>query len=156
VNFLAFSPDGTHLGVSWQGGHVSLLDARTGQERFALFTPPVAHIGLAFSHDGKWLAVGASDCTVRLWNTATGRLGSPQHGHTGWPRRGAFSPDGKRLVTGGELPDRDLRLWTVGSLQPPTLLKGHKDQIYLVAFSPDGSRITSTSLDSTARLWDGT
>jgi WD40 repeat protein len=65
----------------------------------------------------------------------------------------AFSPDGSRIVSGGE--DGTLRLWDAKSCQPiGTPLEGHQGGVNSVAFSPDGSRIVSGGDDGTLRLWD--
>jgi WD40 repeat protein len=65
----------------------------------------------------------------------------------------AFSPDGKRIVSGSD--DKTLRLWDAQSGQPiGDPLQGHQDSVISVAFSPDGKRIVSGSYDNTLRLWD--
>ncbi|MBE9030531.1 WD40 repeat domain-containing protein, partial [filamentous cyanobacterium LEGE 11480] len=65
----------------------------------------------------------------------------------------AFSPDGKRIVSGSR--DATLRLWDAQTGQPiGQPLKGHSNPVLSVAFSPDGKRIVSGSWDKTLRLWD--
>ena len=65
----------------------------------------------------------------------------------------AFSPDGTRIVSGGD--DNTVRLWDAATGQPVGQpLTGHTDAVYSVAFSPDGTRIVSGSDDGTVRLWD--
>ena len=67
---------------------------------------------MAFSPDGKTLASGSYDDTVRLWDVATGRpIGQPLTGHTGVVTSVAFSPDGKTLTSGGS--DNTIRRWDV-------------------------------------------
>ena len=65
----------------------------------------------------------------------------------------AFSPDGKRIVSGSD--DKTVRLWDADTGQPVGQpLTGHTDMVLSVAFSPDGKRIASGSVDTTVRLWD--
>ena len=65
----------------------------------------------------------------------------------------AFSPDGKRIVSGSH--DNTLRLWDADTGQPiGQPMTGHTGAVFSVAFSPDGKRIVSGSYDKTVRLWD--
>ena len=67
----------------------------------------------AVAPDSSFLASGAEDKTVILWNTATGEPKQVLSGHTAPVVSLAFSPDGKLLASGSE--DHTTRLW---ALQP--------------------------------------
>jgi WD40 repeat protein len=105
---------------------------------------------LAFSPDGKRLLL-AQGKLARLFDTATGKpTGKPmKHGNV--VRAVAFSPDGQRIVTGGD--DNTARLWDAATGQPVGEAMKHPSAVTLVVFSPDGSKVLTDEVQ-TARLWN--
>jgi WD40 repeat protein len=67
--------------------------------------------GVAFSPDGRTLASGSADATVKLWDVASGREVRTLSGHARGVDSVAFSPDGRTLASGSG--DNMVRVWGV-------------------------------------------
>ena len=63
----------------------------------------------------------------------------------------AYSPDGKRIVSGSS--DKTLKVWDAATGQDLLTLKGHTNSVTSVCSSPDGRRIVSASADKTVKVW---
>ncbi|MEH1931235.1 protein kinase domain-containing protein [Nostoc sp.] len=109
---------------------------------------------LAFSPDGKIIASGSFDKTIKLWNVGTGREIYTLQGHSSYVNSVAFSPDGKTLASGSD--DKTIKLWDVTTGGQIRTLQGHSSCVQSVAFSPDGKTLASGSYDRTIKLWDVT
>ena len=106
---------------------------------------------VVFSPDGRTLASGSYDKTIRLWNVQTGTHLRTLIGHTDRIYSVVFSPDGRTLASGSY--DKTIRLWNVQTGTHLRALTGHRGSVYSVVFSPDGAMMASGSGDGTIRLW---
>jgi glucose repression regulatory protein TUP1 len=106
---------------------------------------------VCFSPDGKFLATGAEDKVIRIWDLSTRKITKYLKGHEQDIYSLDFFPDGQRLVSGSG--DRTVRIWDLNTGQC-SLTLSIEDGVTTVAVSPDGKLIAAGSLDRTVRVWD--
>jgi hypothetical protein len=150
VYAVAFAPDGKHIATGGVDRSVRVFELNTGQ-LVRTFDPQSNSItNVAFTGDSKFV-LSSGDNAIHVWDIAAGKESRRLEGHSGQVPAMAISPDGRRLVTGGD--DRVIRLWDVGQSKELYQLKGHSDTITCLAFAHDGRRIVSGSMDRTVRVW---
>jgi WD40 repeat protein len=138
---VAFSADGTLLAAA---GDKSLTIWSCASGRYTPLLEEVSETShcLAFSADGRTLAIGTDDGSIRLWDMPSGDERAVLRGHVGVVRSVAFSADARRLVSTSE--NRSIMLWDavdgvpIGPLQ---LDRVGYNSVLFAAFTADGRHV---------------
>jgi WD40 repeat protein len=133
-------------------------DAKTSEVLWTKHEPALPQaMGVAFSPDGKSLAVGFGVYSgrgvhpVKLYDAATGQGTTTLPGLEGGVNDLAFHPDGRHLaVAGADL----VEVWDIVAHTKVHALRGHSRWVYAVAFSPDGKWLATGGFDRTIKLRD--
>jgi WD40 repeat protein len=163
VHSVTWSPDGKLLAFT------SSLDPDRGDEGVVVVWDPskgdgpaseantvvlAGHLGLVhsvtWSPDGRSLASGGEDTTVKVWDLSAKQNTVTLSGHTEAIRAVSWSPDGRLLASGSS--DDTIRVWDTGSNQTKATLQ-HPNDVTSLAWSPDATRLASGCDDATIRIW---
>lgn len=107
------------------------------------------HYRPGVSPDGRTVVVGNPPA---LWEIATGKKKLDLIGHDRPIKSAAFSPDGKRIVTGGG--DGTAMVWDSLTGISLLTLKGETESNVVTFFTPDGKKLITSGLDRRIKLWD--
>jgi WD40 repeat protein len=113
---------------------------------------PERSVGLAFSPDGETIAAASEDGLVALWNTQTLASIGLMHDVLLGLHSVAFSPDGRRLVAGGDGKEA-IKIWDVDSQEDLATLDGKGSFFSNVRFSPDGNSIAARNWNGILEVW---
>lgn len=147
----AISPDGGLVAAAPQPtNQVEVWDAVAGKERAAFKVEARMVESLAFSPDGKTLAVGDFDGKLRLWDVAEGKDRVVlRHPAPVWAL--GYSPDGKTLAS----VDRNVGVvWDPATGKEVARFERGRARFLCVAVSP-GGKLVATAVDDHIDLWDG-
>jgi WD40 repeat protein len=162
IRAVAFAPDSLSFAACGSRASLDIWDLNGRKKRTF---PDNSTIGwcLAFSRDGKSLLAGhggklkngetdyKEPATICLWNVSTGDLRGKWPAHTTCAYSLAFSPDDRRIISGGA--DNLVMIWDALSGKLICRLAGHTRDLTRVAYLPDGKHAISSSDDSTVRIW---
>lgn len=109
---------------------------------------------LAVSPDGKRIASGGCDRTVRVWEVASAKLEQSIENHADWVMGVAFAPDGKHLLTCSR--DKTAKVWDLSTKESVLTFPDHQNPVYAVGVKADSKAGFSVGADKQVRMWNAT
>jgi RNA polymerase sigma factor (sigma-70 family) len=167
VAAVAFSPVGSLLASASHDASIRLWNAADGRLLRKIAVPqdpyPQDELGadsdgqhggvvaIAFSADGRWLASGGYDGSVRLWDVDTGKAIHVMRGHGREVTSVVFSRDGNVLTSGSR--DQTICLWNTATGKELQPREGHSGLVHAIAISPNGGVAATACEDRSIHLW---
>ena len=147
----ALSANGKHL-VSAGSEGLSVWDSNTTKLVSKLKGHEDAVVFVAYSRDGRFIASGGVDKTIRLWDAVSLKPIGAYLGHTDYVLALVFSNDSKRIYSVSS--DNSIRVWSVPSVNALQVWNGHTLTVRWISISDDDQYAITASYDGTARIWD--
>ena len=135
-----------------QWGAVWLIDPAKEFHTRILCDLPDTALSVAFNPDGKQLLAGASDRTIRLFDSASGKQTRIWKQHADWVQTVAFAPDGARFISASR--DRTARIFDTASGEVLATYSGHDAPLLSAIFPPKASTAISLARGQAVQQWD--
>jgi WD40 repeat protein len=109
---------------------------------------------LAVSPDGKRIASGGCDRTVRVWEYPSGKLEQAIENHADWVLGVVFAADGKHLLTCSR--DKTAKVWDLAAKESVLTFPDHQNPVFGVGVKADSKAGFSVGTDKQLRMWNVT
>lgn len=149
---IAFAPDQQSLASTFVNGTYRVWDLNSGKQKFEGHSQ-LRSPSIAFSPNGKHLAVGMGDSMTKILDSHTGKPLRTLFLPKGVPGLIFFSPDGTKFFAttlDGYIYSWDILDWQLLDFGR----QAHTNEVISFSFSPDGTTLATGSVDRTIRLWD--
>ncbi|CAO1616831.1 unnamed protein product [Sympodiomycopsis kandeliae] len=104
---------------------------------------------VTFSPDGRYIASGSFDSSIRLWNGFNGKFIATLRGHVSSVYRLSWSCDSRLLISASK--DSTMKIWNLKNFKIKNDLPGHEDEVYCVDFV--GDKVASGGRDRVVKIW---
>jgi WD40 repeat protein len=163
VTALSFSPDGKYLVCGHGALTISIVTYVQTARVWDVEAKKILHafehantvFAACFSRDGRLLATGCADGSIRTWDARTWTPGrtipTAEGGNSQRIRCMALSPDGSLVAAG--LVDGSVHVWEIDSGKHVLEMNEHAREVESVVFTPDGKALISAGRDQSVRLW---
>lgn len=161
------STPGRILDPTISSTHQAVVTMRTRQARLAkerpAWHPPwrlyrvlSGHVGwvrsIAFDAENEWFATGSADRTIKIWDSASGKLKLTLTGHVAAIRAIQISSRRPYMFSVGE--DKMVKCWDLEQNKVIRNYHGHLSAVYCAALHPSLDILLTGGRDSTVRVWD--
>ncbi|RPI77965.1 MAG: hypothetical protein EHM45_07265 [Desulfobacteraceae bacterium] len=156
VQCLVFTPDNRMLVAGGTAAAnrpcLTIYDAGSGDVYKTLGASGGSITALACDPEGKTVATGSKDKTIKIWDIKSGAKFETQRKHKGEIQTLVFSPDGKNLISGSA--DATVKIWEPKTGRLLKTLDGHSGPVHALDVSPDNKTIASGGAEQSIILWD--
>jgi WD40 repeat protein len=156
IRALAGQPGGSLLAVAGGApgltGEILVVDLASNVPPLELVVTADEMLCATFSPDGRQLAAGGADRTLRVFAVKSGVEALKLDQHSDWVHGVSFSPSGGELASASR--DRTARVYNSTNGETLSIFRGHDGAVESLVFKPEGNEILSAGTDRVVRSWD--